>query len=88
MKHPVHLSLALNFSVFCYEILKSPEKAFQVAKTALDEAAALTERDTSYEDSKLIMQKIRDNINLWTSDTARDGGQNKSDKDRVNKFPN
>jgi len=73
--HPIRLGLALNFSVFYYEILNSPEEACQLAKTAFDQAVA--ELDTldedSCKDSTLIMQLLRDNLTLWTSDTQADG---------------
>jgi len=68
--HPIRLGLALNFSVFYYEVLNKPEEACQMARKAFEEAIAELDNvsEDSYKDSTLIMQLLRDNLTLWTSD--------------------
>jgi 14-3-3 protein beta/theta/zeta len=75
--HPIRLGLALNFSVFYYEILNSPERACHLAKQAFDDAIAELDslNEDSYKDSTLIMQLLRDNLTLWTSDTTGEDDQ-------------
>jgi len=81
--HPIRLGLALNFSVFYYEILNSPDEACKLAKSAFDDAIA--ELDTlsedSYKDSTLIMQLLRDNLTLWTSDNQVEGEDTEEPRD-------
>jgi len=73
--HPIRLGLALNFSVFYYEIKNQPEEACKLAKTAFDQAISEIDnlQEESYKDSTLIMQLLRDNLTLWTSEN--DGGE-------------
>jgi len=68
--HPTRLGLALNYSVCCYEILNKKDKACDIAKNAFDSAIEKldTLNDSSYKDSTLIMQLLRDNLTLWTSE--------------------
>ncbi|CAE7718729.1 unnamed protein product, partial [Symbiodinium microadriaticum] len=73
--HPIRLGLALNYSVFMYEVLGNPDDACKMARTAFEDAIAELDNvaEDSYKDSTLIMQLLRDNLTLWTSD--QEGGQ-------------
>jgi len=70
--HPTRLGLALNYSVCYYEIMKKPDEACKLAKEAFDAAIEKldTLNDASYKDSTLIMQLLRDNLTLWTSESS------------------
>jgi len=79
--HPIRLGLALNYSVCFYEVLKEPKKACELAKKAFDDAISKLDQldEASYKDSTLIMQLLRDNLTLWTSDQNADGGDEEND---------
>jgi 14-3-3 protein epsilon len=67
--HPTRLGLALNFSVFYYEIRNEQERACEMAKSAFDEAIPELDNisEENYKDSTLILQLIKDNLTLWSS---------------------
>jgi len=73
--HPIRLGLALNFSVFYYEIMNDGTKACDLAKEAFDDAIKKLDdiHQDTYKDSTLIMQLLRDNLTLWTADIGGDG---------------
>ena len=63
----IKLGLALNFSVFYYEIMSDHRKAIELAQKALDDA-----KNNSYQmeevddkDASLILQLLSDNLSLW-----------------------
>ena len=72
--NPIRLGLALNFSVYHYEVSNDPKKACELAKQAFDNAIADIETidEENYKDSTTIMQLIRDNLTLWTSELEQD----------------
>jgi len=55
-------------------VLKNRQKACDLAKTAFDQAISKLDKldEASYKDSTLIMQLLRDNLTLWTSDQTED----------------
>lgn len=74
---PIKLGLALNYSVFHYEINNKREEACRLAKTAFDEAISRLDElsEEEYKDATLIMQLIRDNLTLWTADNETSDAQ-------------
>eukprot|EP01097_Dermamoeba_algensis_P008614 TRINITY_DN57_c0_g1_i4.p1 TRINITY_DN57_c0_g1~~TRINITY_DN57_c0_g1_i4.p1 ORF type:complete len:239 (-),score=69.76 TRINITY_DN57_c0_g1_i4:184-900(-) len=73
---PLNLGLALNFSVFYYEILRQPEAAIKLAKKAFDNAIMgldkLNEEDETYKDATQIMALLRDNLEIWQSEGTQE----------------
>ena len=69
---PIRLGLALNFSVFYFEILGNPKEACSLARTAFEDAMSELDNVTEekYKDATLIMQLLRDNLTLWADDSG------------------
>lgn len=67
--HPIRLGLALSVSIFFDEIMHLRVKARALARQALCYAIAGlcdNNNEDSYEDTKLIVQLLQDNITLWS----------------------
>nr|BAH29713.1 14-3-3 protein [Dicyema japonicum]BAJ09728.1 14-3-3 protein [Dicyema japonicum] len=65
-QHTLRLGLALNSSVFYYEIMNNSMKAMQVAKDAFAQAHVdMEDEDMINPDSANILQLIKDNMDLW-----------------------
>ena len=74
---PYKLGLCLNQSVFYYEIMQNPEKALALARQSFDDAIAdLDQVEGDGKETTLIMQLIRDNVTLWTSELMEQEAQN------------
>ena len=77
--NPIKLGLALNFSVFYYEVLKDHKKAISLAdeslQAALDKIDDLGEED--FRDAKSIIELLKENLTLWKEE--EEGGDNNID---------
>ena len=78
---PIRLAVILNFSVFFYEIKNDPKQACQLAKTAFDDAMEEVRGDGEFADSLLIMQIMKDNLTLWTSELEEGEDDNSDDEE-------
>ena len=68
--NPIKLGLALNFSVFHYEVMKNHKAACDLAdealQSALDKIDELEEED--FRDAKSIIELLKENLTLWKED--------------------
>jgi 14-3-3 protein epsilon len=73
--HPIRLGLSLNFAVFYYEIDSSPDKACALAQQSFDDGLADADsvEEALQKDSTMILQLLRDNLNLWNADNMDQG---------------
>ena len=70
------LGLALNYSVFYYEIKNLKEEACTIAKNAFDEAMKVLDEleKVKAKDSLLIIQLLKENLILWSNEMSEEEG--------------
>lgn len=74
----IRLGLALNFSVFYYEIRMKKEEACQIAQGAFEESIKILDdlEKNKAKDTILIIQLLKENLILWNNELNEEGGEN------------
>ena len=71
-KNPIKLGLALNLSVFYYEVVANKEEACKLAKETLDKAkdalGNVDEDDDEAKDAMSIVNLLQENLDMWNSE--------------------
>ena len=65
--NPIRLGLALNFSVFHYEVLNDHKKACELGESALSQALEAIDEveEETFRDAKSIIELLKENLSLW-----------------------
>ena len=70
--NPIALGLALNFSVFYYEVMNDHQKAIEIASQSLDKAnKELPNIDEDADDNRdtvSIVNLLKENLDMWKSE--------------------
>ena len=65
--NPIRLGLALNFSVFHYEVMSNKSKAIELGESALSDALEKIDDvdEETFRDAKSIIELLKENLSLW-----------------------
>ena len=65
--NPIRLGLALNFSVFYFEVMNDHKKACELGETALQNALEKIDEcdEETFRDAKSIIELLKENLSLW-----------------------
>jgi 14-3-3 protein len=69
----IRLGIALNMSVFYYEVLNEFQTACVIARTAFEAAASELDivDESKYKEISNLMQLIRENLTMWTTNKQK-----------------
>ena len=72
--NPIRLGLALNFSVFHYEVMNNKSKACEIGEQALTEALEKIDDvdEETFRDAKSIIELLKENLSLWKEEDGND----------------
>ena len=72
--NPIKLGLALNYSVFNYEVLKDHARACELADSALQQALDKIDEleEDDFRDAKSIIELLKENLTLWKEEEEGD----------------
>ena len=70
--NPTRLGLALNQSVFYYEVMNDHKKACELGENALTEALEKIDDvdEETFRDAKSIIELLKENLSLWKEEDA------------------
>ena len=70
----MRLGLALNFSVFYYEIMGDAKQACTIAKEALESAIEVIDdcSEENFQEAQSIIELLRENLNIWCEEVEMD----------------
>lgn len=65
--NPIRLGLALNFSVFYYEVINDHKQACELGEKALADALEKIDEvdEETFRDAKSIIELLKENLSLW-----------------------
>ena len=71
--NPTRLGLALNFSVFYYEVIGDHKKACEIGEQALTEALEKIDDvdEETFRDAKSIIELLKENLSLWKEEDGQ-----------------